>query len=262
MAPEPFTVRLDEDAAAWVNEQTEERDRSKAWVVREAVDAVGGAPSVYDAPERTDAEPTGAHRTGAEHTAVLADLRDRVDDLAEQVANLEGAGVDDVEDPDPAESGGSSPPADAIESEAASVGTEREEENTTDGSDETAPRAGSGTTDVEGRPDAADDVRERLRAELPGSGRRLEGRVDAIVAMRDELRERGEATRDDLLAAADVEATGYSDANSFWKNAVAGRDTLRALPGVEAPSTGNSVWWWTGEESDDGADVYDPTGEF
>jgi hypothetical protein len=252
------TASFDEEQHSWIARMADELDRSQSAVIAGTIDVVRGEDSRVAREILMHSDDTRLNQNASDDTtAILADLRDRVDDLAEQVADLEGAGVDDVEEPDPA---GSSPPDDTTESEAASAGAEREEENTTDGSDETPPRAGSGTTDDEGRPDAATDVREQLREELPGSGRRLEARVDAIVAMRDELRERGEAERDELLAAADVEATGYSDANSFWKNAVAGKDTLRALPGVEAPSTGNSVWWWAG--GDDDTDVYDPTDEF
>lgn len=60
-----------------------------------------------------------------------------------------------------------------------------------------------------------DDVRAYLWDELPGSGDRLEARVDAILAMRDRLREHGEAEKADLLGAVDVEAVGSADVASF-----------------------------------------------
>ena len=90
--------------------------------------------------------------------------------------------------------------------------------------------------------DAAERRREALRKELAGSGDLLESRVDAIIAMYDLLRERGEAKKDNLLDAVDVDATGYASRASVWSNMVKGKDTLSALPGVEAPPTGRSEW--------------------
>lgn len=78
------------------------------------------------------------------------------------------------------------------------------------------------------------------------------------------LREHGKAEKDDLLAVVDVDATGYADAGSVWANMVKGRDTLRALPGVETPPAGRSEWRYT-DEADDGpgsGGIYDPTEEF
>lgn len=84
--------------------------------------------------------------------------------------------------------------------------------------------------------------RERLRDELAGSGQVAERRADEILAMYGRLRELGVAEKGDLLEAVDVDATGYASAESVWSNMVKGRDTLRALPGVETPSTGKTEW--------------------
>lgn len=219
MASERFTVRLDDEAAAWVEQMQEEHDRSRAWVIREAVDLARGDPSAFGGAERTGAHRGGPHRDGAESTA---DLRDRVDALEQRLDALE------AERDTPADS-------EAAHSGAESVA------GRDDADPSPVPSSGRGSG-VEG----TDDVRERLREELPGSGDRLDARVDAILAMRDRLRELGEAKRGDLLKAVDVEATGYADANSLWKNTVAGRDTLRALDGVERPPTGRSEWRWVG----------------
>jgi hypothetical protein len=219
MASERFTVRLDDEAAAWVEQMQEEHDRSRAWVIREAVDLARGEPSAFGGAEGTGAHRGGPHRDGAESTT---DLRDRVDALEQRLDALE-AGGDTPTDSEGAHSG-----AEPIEA--------REDSHP-------SPTVSNGRGSA---PDPTDDVRERLREELPGSGDRLDARVDAIVAMRDELRERGEAERGDLLDAVDVEATGYADANSLWKNTVAGRDTLRALDGVKRPPTGRSEWRWSG----------------
>lgn len=213
MASERFTVRLDDEAAAWVEQMQEEHHRSRAWVIREAVDLARSEASAFGG-----AQGTGAHRTDAEGTA---ELRDRVDALEHRLATLE------AERDTPTDSEAAHGDAEAVAAQ--------------EGSD--SPAASSAPVSA---PDATDDVRERLREELPGSGDRLDARVDAILAMRDELRKRGEAERGDLLDAVDVEATGYADANSLWKNTVAGRDTLRALDGVERPPTGRSEWQWSG----------------
>lgn len=89
--------------------------------------------------------------------------------------------------------------------------------------------------------------RGRLREELAGSGDLLERRVDVVLSMYHFLRQRGEAKKDDLLNAVDVEATGYASRESVWSNMVKGKDTLRALPGVENPSTGQTVWRYIDE---------------
>jgi len=68
--------------------------------------------------------------------------------------------------------------------------------------------------------------------------------------MYDHLREHGEAERDDLLDVVDIDATDYASPDSVWSNMVKGKDTLRALPGVEKPSTGRSKWRYTGESDE------------
>jgi hypothetical protein len=61
------------------------------------------------------------------------------------------------------------------------------------------------------------------------------------------LREEGAAEKSELLEAIDVEATGYDSPTSVWANMIKGRDSLRALPGVEPPSAGMSTWRYTAE---------------
>lgn len=92
-----------------------------------------------------------------------------------------------------------------------------------------------------------EDLREQLREELAGSGDLLEARVDELLKMYDVLRDRGEAEREELLDVVDVDATKYQDRESVWSNMVKGKDTLRALPGVEKPPTGRTVWTHTEE---------------
>jgi hypothetical protein len=160
----------------------------------------------------------------------------RVDELEQRVAMLEQGKIEEIR----AETGVETADDTPTDSEAAHSGA-------VPVAGEDDPNPSPDASSVRGSPPEADDaVRERLRDELPGSGDLLAARVDAILAMRDELRERGEATRDDLLNAVDVDATGYADANSLWKNSVAGRDTLRALDGVDRPPTGRAEWRWSG----------------
>lgn len=90
-----------------------------------------------------------------------------------------------------------------------------------------------------------DDLRAKLRDNLAGSGDLLDRRANQVLAMYEELRDRGAAEKDDLLAVVDVDATGYQDESSVWANMVKGRDTLRALPGVETPATGLTTWRYT-----------------
>jgi len=92
------------------------------------------------------------------------------------------------------------------------------------------------------------EERERLIDEVPSSGELAERRADEILKMYDLLRERGEAEKSDLLGVVDVEATEYASEASVWSNMVKGRDTLRALPGVETPRKGMTTWRYTGSE--------------
>jgi len=54
--------------------------------------------------------------------------------------------------------------------------------------------------------------RDQLREVLPGSGDRLEARVDAIVETYELLQREGGATKDDLLKVVDSDEVGYSRA--------------------------------------------------
>ena len=84
--------------------------------------------------------------------------------------------------------------------------------------------------------------RSRIAEALAGSGDILDRRVDAIVDMYEYLRAEGEATKSELLAAVDVEATGYASEASVWSNMIKGKATLSECPGVEPPRAGMSTW--------------------
>lgn len=110
--------------------------------------------------------------------------------------------------------------------------------------------AGSTTLRAEDLVDLEDDIDLDVDADgvfldLPGSGDLLEQRQEAVLAMWELLVEEGTATRKDFLELVDPDQVGYETAESFWANAVKGRDSLRALPGVETPSTGRSEWQFT-----------------
>jgi hypothetical protein len=96
------------------------------------------------------------------------------------------------------------------------------------------------------RPDELGDETPALglpdELDLPGSGTTLEAREMAIARLYMHLEEEETASKADLLELIDPENVGYSSAESFWSNAVKGRDSLRALPGVEAPNEGEHTW--------------------
>lgn len=96
-----------------------------------------------------------------------------------------------------------------------------------------------------GRPALSGDTEQRVREALAGEGDELDRRVTEIAKMYAYLREHGEAEKDELLDAVDVDATGYASRESVWSNMVKGRDTLRVLPGVETPPTGKTTWRYT-----------------
>ena len=84
--------------------------------------------------------------------------------------------------------------------------------------------------------------------DVPGSGETAEARRAAIQRLYDHLRENGTAQKSDFLALVDAAEVGYTDAGSFWANTVKGRDTLRALPGVESPGEGERTWRYSSPE--------------
>lgn len=106
--------------------------------------------------------------------------------------------------------------------------------------------------------DSFNDVLDQLRADdaqfetpmlgppdeidLPGSGSTLEARRATLTRLYTHLQEEESATKADLLELVDPDHVGYSSAESFWANAVKGRDTLRVLPNVEAPNEGEHTW--------------------
>lgn len=76
--------------------------------------------------------------------------------------------------------------------------------------------------------------------DLPGTGRTLERRKQAIEFMYERLRRQQRATRAELLEGIDSDTLGYAHLESFWSNA--GRPGLQALPGVTPPEAGKNEW--------------------
>jgi len=112
---------------------------------------------------------------------------------------------------------------------------------------------------------------------LPGSGAKLDARIDALLSIYNYLCDRpGEAVeKSELQDLVDADAVGYGSVGSFWTNCVKanksqGRDTnaLVALPGVEDWGDGEYRYGPGGDDGDRGDDlpgdggVYDPTAEF
>lgn len=96
----------------------------------------------------------------------------------------------------------------------------------------TTPETGI-TADPDSLPESLD---------LPGSGETLERRRAAIAQLYAYLQEHGTATKSELLELIDPDDVGYSSAESFWSNAIKGRETLRALPEIDAPGEGERTW--------------------
>lgn len=99
-------------------------------------------------------------------------------------------------------------------------------------------------------PDIIESYRDQFGEEIYGSDDLLDRRVNQIFKMYDLLREQGEAEKDELLDVVDVDATGLQDRESVWSNLIKGKDTLRALPGVQKPETGMNTWTYSRENSD------------
>lgn len=94
-----------------------------------------------------------------------------------------------------------------------------------------------------------DDLERRVRElDIPGSGSRLDARVDAIVAIVEYLEQEGEAHTGQLKLLVDGDAVGYSSVGSFWTNVVRAKDVFKELPDVEAPGKGEKVYTYTGVE--------------
>lgn len=145
-----------------------------------------------------------------------------------------------------------SPPTSARESPAVSG-----EESAAGGSTSQPPGDGKSRSES-ARGDESDTFdrdrwRDRLTETVPRSGDVAERRADAILEMYDHLREHGEAENDTLAELVDPDAVDYKNADSIWSNLVKGKETLRALPGVEPPPPSvDEPWRYPPAIDDDG----------
>ncbi len=83
--------------------------------------------------------------------------------------------------------------------------------------------------------------------DLPGSGETLERRQATLSRLYNYLQDHGTATKQDLLQLVDPDEVGYASTESFWSNAIKGRDSLRSLPGIEPPAEGERTWRYIDE---------------
>jgi predicted CopG family antitoxin len=101
-------------------------------------------------------------------------------------------------------------------------------------------REGDGESAAQKATEPAESLPEEL--ELPGSGETLERRRKALARLYRYLQQEETATREEFLELVDAEDVGYASAESYWSNAVKGRDSFRVLPGVESPGEGEHTW--------------------
>ncbi|WP_121744878.1 hypothetical protein [Natronorubrum halophilum] len=98
-------------------------------------------------------------------------------------------------------------------------------------------------------PEPSQDIDlENVTIDVPGSGDLAKRRKETIIKMAELLREQGTAEKSDFLEVVDLEEVRYKSKDSFWSNVVKGRDSLKAMPGVEKPPDGRTEWEWAGEE--------------
>ena len=86
---EELTVRLDDSNAEWLGAEADERNRSKEWVLEQAIRAARGVDSVYSRGEEGDVANASPSDEDATDHGDGESLRSRVDDLEARVAELE-----------------------------------------------------------------------------------------------------------------------------------------------------------------------------
>lgn len=232
-----FTVRLDEDDAKWIQQQADERDRSKAWVIEQAVKAARGAGSTY-------AHRGGAHRSGADRTDAPAgessdggtSLRDRVDELEQRLADLESGDVD----------GGSETAATARRERRHERGEESADPVATGGADGHEAAAG-GDDDAGDVPDVIEAAIERAAESWDDDDARTEARKAAAQAVLEALREEPRSRSEIVDEFADEYAVAGQNDDTWWrKNLAECPDApLKALATYDA---GSQQWRWSGAE--------------
>ena len=110
-------------------------------------------------------------------------------------------------------------------------------------SDEQPPLESESAPRVRDEPEPTLDV-EHTAIDVPGSGELEERRKETVIEMARLLRDRGAAEKSDFLEVVDADAVGYSSAESFWSNCIKGRNSLKAVSGVQKPPQGRNEWTW------------------
>jgi len=113
-------------------------------------------------------------------------------------------------------------------------------------SDEQPALEPESTPRVRDDPEPTLDV-EHTAIDVPGNGELEERRKETIIEMARLLRDRGTAEKSDFLEVVPDDAVGYQSKDSFWSNCVKGRESLKAVPGVEKPPQGRNEWTWTAD---------------
>lgn len=91
-----LTVSFTEEQSQWIQEQAEQHDLPKRWVIQQAVDAARGEESAYSDVVRTGENST--HQAAPDKTNSHQRLAERVDDLEARLADLEAnVASDDAE---------------------------------------------------------------------------------------------------------------------------------------------------------------------
>jgi hypothetical protein len=219
------TVTLDEEQDAWVAERAEERDRPKAYIIRELIDAhrTGEA--------STDAEVTTSTRTDLT-TEELQELRDRVGHLErafrDLLPHLDDIDAEDVPTPGAARSSGGRERSER-EASAETESTAEERNATATGS---RPQNESADRDVEGD-DVEDPVAAFMDAFRTNWSQHVDERRDVVRAALKWLRDGDvyRATRgdfeDELLPEHAIET---QSTDSWWRRTV--RPALQAADDV------------------------------
>lgn len=211
-----LTVSFTDEQFAWVQEQADERDRPKKWVIQQAVDAARGEESSYG-----DMVPPGDTSTDQAAPGDTS-THQRLDELEQRLADLEDAVANADSRPS---------------SERAQPSPEHEPPGEGDTSDVADDHTGSASADAEA-------ALQELG--LPGSGDVLEARRETVGEMYSLIRERnGDTVRtSELKDLIDPDRVGYGSVDSFWSNAVKGDsgkgrvNALTALPGVRELGNG------------------------
>jgi hypothetical protein len=229
-----FTVRLDDSNAEWVDTESDDRDRPKAWVINEAIRAARGAESTYShrdgdestAPVRTDAHLDSDESTDAHHD----DLRERVAELEERVDRLEDESTTAEPEPTPDPMGRGEP----VHGGARDVESERDTtDGPTPGDDIHVP---SGDLDA----DLLDGLRDYLADRPPEKTHGKRAALETVLV----LREHGTMSTGDLQDAvyAEVEEH-YADSRTMWSSI---DRYLDDVPGVA--KAGYGKWDFAGDD--------------